>query len=208
MLEIKTANQTAIEYACKMFHYAKRVPVGRLTAYNIYEDNNWCGVVIYGSGANNSIASPFGLVQGEVMELVRVALNGKQKHTSQVVSATIKQIKKDLPIVKLLISYADNEQNHLGIIYQATNWYYISNADIEPKIFLDGKRMHRRSLYSKFKTSSIPRLKDILGNRLIIEKNNIANIKFKYIYPLDKKLIPMCKKMSKPYPKKEKQDNE
>ena len=35
--------------------------------------------------------------------------------------------KKQIPLCKLLISYADFWQGHYGIIYQATNWYFVEN---------------------------------------------------------------------------------
>jgi hypothetical protein len=35
-----------------------------------------------------------------------------------------------------------------------------------------------------------------------IQKEKIMN-KYRYVYPLDKSLIPLCKSLSKPYPKKE-----
>ena len=75
--------------------------------------------------SNNRIGSEYGLNQGQIIELVRVALNGKQVATSQVVAASIKRIKKDVPLCKLIVSYADIDQAHKGIIYQATNWYYV-----------------------------------------------------------------------------------
>lgn len=42
-------------------------------------------MVIYSVGANRNIGKAYGMFMGEVLELVRVALNGKQEHTSQVV---------------------------------------------------------------------------------------------------------------------------
>ena len=51
---------------------------------------------------------------GEVMELVRVALNGKQPCTSECVGAAIRQLHKDEPQVKLIVSYADMDQGHSG----------------------------------------------------------------------------------------------
>ena len=36
----------------------------------------------------------------------------------------LKQLKKDAPMVRLVVSYADCDQEHLGTIYQATNWIY------------------------------------------------------------------------------------
>ena len=47
-MRITRANNKAIEYACNHFHYAKAVPVNTL-GYNIYNQNDdWCGVILYG----------------------------------------------------------------------------------------------------------------------------------------------------------------
>jgi dTDP-4-dehydrorhamnose reductase len=63
-------------------------------------------------------------VIGEFAELIRMALNGKHESTSKVLASAIKLFKKDNPICKLIISYADTGQGHKGVIYQATNWIY------------------------------------------------------------------------------------
>ena len=127
MIELKRASAKAIRYACLHFHYARSVPANQYS-YNVFENGEWCGVIIYSSGANNHIASPFGLVQGEVLELVRVALNGKQSHTSECVAASLKQLHKDAPQIKIVVSYADMDEGHKGIIYQATNWIYLGGG--------------------------------------------------------------------------------
>lgn len=63
-MRLTIANRKAIEYACMHFHYAKAVPVNTL-GYNVYNDaDEWCGVILYGTGANNNIAASFGLPQG------------------------------------------------------------------------------------------------------------------------------------------------
>ena len=115
-MKLTIANNKAIRYACMTFHYAKSVPVNTL-GYNVYNDNNeWCGVILYGTGANNAIASPFGMHQGEVLELVRVALNGKQECTSKAVAMSLKQLRKDCPLCKLVVSYADCDQSRSNIV--------------------------------------------------------------------------------------------
>lgn len=130
MITLKRATPEAIRYACLKFHYAKVVPSAQY-AYNVYnEQGEWCGVIIYGIGANVHIATPFGMANGEVLELVRVALNGKQPCTSECVAASLKQIHKDAPQVKLVVSYADMDQEHIGTIYQATNWIYLGNMNV------------------------------------------------------------------------------
>lgn len=77
MITLKRATREAIKYACLQFHYAKAVPSSPY-AYNVYNKNGeWCGVVIFGPGASPNLGASVGLNQGEYLELVRVALNGK-----------------------------------------------------------------------------------------------------------------------------------
>lgn len=52
-MRLTKANSKAINYACKNFHYSKSVPAVQY-AYNVYNDKDeWCGVILYGGGANN-----------------------------------------------------------------------------------------------------------------------------------------------------------
>jgi hypothetical protein len=201
-MRLEKASRKAIEYACKVFHYAKTVPVN-VAGYSVFNDaKEWCGVILFGSGATNNLADPYGLKQGQVVELVRMALNGKQGSTGKALSIALKLIRKDLPLVKLIISYADSEQGHFGTIYQATNWIY-TNYSTDGVFLINGIKTHRRSLNSKYGTSSFEQLKKLGLNPIPVK----TKPKWKYIYPLDKSLIPMCKAMAKPYPKKDICDN-
>ena len=102
-MRISAATPKAVRYACLKYHYAKAVPVSKY-AFNIFNNKNeWCGVIIYGSGANNHIADPFKLYQGEVLELVRVALNGKQECTSQALAMTLREVHKNAPQIKIIV---------------------------------------------------------------------------------------------------------
>jgi hypothetical protein len=124
-MRLEKASYQASKYACLHFHYAHAVPQARL-GYSVFNsEGEWCGVILFSNGANQFIASSFNMVQGQVMELVRVALNGKQECTSQALAMALKLLKTDAPAVKLIVSYADRNQGHIGTIYQATNWYYL-----------------------------------------------------------------------------------
>lgn len=99
-MRLAKASTKAIRYACLKFHYAKAVPQIRL-GYSVFNDaNEWCGVVLFSNGANPRIAQEYNLVQGQVVELVRMALNGKQEFTSQVLAAALREIKKMLHKLK------------------------------------------------------------------------------------------------------------
>jgi hypothetical protein len=199
-MRLEIASHKAIKYACLNFHYSKSVPA-ICNGYSVFNDNNeWCGVVLFNRGAISS-AKQYGLKNGQVSELIRMALNGKQKHTSKVLSKSIKLFTKHNPNVKLLVSFADEEMNHKGIIYQATNWIFTGSYKTGD-VYKDkkGKKIHSRRItktgYVKGfegKVDKCFKLEDVI-------KTKGVN-KHKYIYPLDKKLIPLCKSLSKPYPK-------
>jgi hypothetical protein len=188
-MRLEKASYKAIKYACLNFHYAKAIPINTF-GYSVFNDNNeWCGVALFGTGASPQIGKQYNLSQGQVIEFVRMALNGKQYKTSKVLGKSIKLIKKDLPLVKLIVSYADQEQGHNGIIYQATNWYYLGEVKSPP--IIEGK--HNKSM-----GGSIGAARKILGREPNVY---LPKPKHKYLYPLDKSLIPLCKSLSKPYPK-------
>jgi hypothetical protein len=200
-MRLEKASFKAVQYACMNFHYAKRLPAQPMTAFSVFNNTDeWCGVVVFNIGIGN-IAKAFNLHNGSVCELVRVALNGKQEQTSKAVAIAVKQFKRVNPLCKLLVSYADSDQNHVGTIYQAMNWYLVSTHKTGDK-FIDpktGKEIHSRSHSPKgFNIQFGQRKKVHNTNDLIRVKTGVKN---KYIYPIDKSLIPLCKSLSKPYPK-------
>lgn len=199
-MKLIKASGKAIRFACTHFHYSKKVPQIRL-GYSVFNDaGEWCGVVLFSNGANPNISSEFGLVQGEVVELVRMALNGKQPFTSQVLSMALKQLRKDAPAVRVVVSYADRNENHIGTIYQATNWYYVGESSNEKGILLNGKITHRRSITKKYGHSGIDWLRNNIDPKAELLK---GLTKIKYVFPLNKLETKKLKEMSKPYPKKE-----
>ena len=203
-MKLEKASYKAIKYACLNFHYAKAVP-GTVFGYSVFNDKNeWCGVIVYGHGATPHIGSPYGLKQGEVIELVRVALNGKQEFTSKAVAMSLKLIKKDIPLCKLVVSYADLDQNHIGTIYQATNWYFVGIKMENKKdcsYIIDGKRVHGRTVACICKQRGLPRTIENIKN---IYKTDdveyyITKGKIKYLYPLCDETRQLCEKLKQDY---------
>lgn len=202
-MRLSIATPKAYNYACEKFHYAKATPVVKV-AFNVFNDENeWCGVIIYGSGANCNIATPYDKWQGQVLELVRVALNGKQKHgeTSKAVGLSLKMLKKMFPWIDLIVSYADLDQEHIGTLYQSTNWIYegIKNVNTVSAFIINGKKTHPKSCYSKGWKQSL------LWLRENVDKNAeefITKGKHKYLYPMTKEIKKRVEILRKEYPKK------
>lgn len=206
-MKLVKASYKAIKYACLNFHYAKSVP-GNCFGYSVFNDKDeWCGVIVYGHGSNNNIAKPFGLKTGEVLELVRVALNGKQEFTSKAIAISLKLVKKDIPLCKLVVSYADLDQNHIGTIYQATNWYFVGIKMENKKdgsYIINGKRVHGRSISAKLKkyglSATIENIKKFYKTDDV--EAYITKGKVKYLYPLCNDTRQLCEKLKQDYIKK------
>lgn len=207
-MRLSVASNKAIRYACMNFHYAKAVPVNTI-GYNVYNDaDEWCGVILYGTGANNNIGNEFNLSQGQILELVRVALNGKQGCTSKALAMSLKNLHKDCPLARLIVSYADLDQNHLGTIYQATNWLYVGvkmKNSKDSSWVVNGKRYHGRIISDW--VSSRGGLKGLTRKQFLqkyYDKNAYEYVtkgKRKYLMPMDKKMRKIVLPLAKPYPK-------
>lgn len=184
------------------FHYAKRLPSNPIVGFSVFEDNVWCGCICFNAGVEG-INKPYSLKMGQVAELVRVALNGKQSSTSKALSLSIRCFKKTNPLVVLLVSYADSDQHHIGTIYQATNWVYEQSKKTSNAFFCKktGRSIHSRQISKTGYNTQFGTKKKCYKTTDVIEVKK--GIKFKYIYPLDKSVTSMCKALSKPYPKKE-----
>lgn len=206
-MRISKATPEAARYACLYYHYAKAVPVCQYV-YNIWnDDDEWCGVIIYGGGATPHIADPYDKWQGQVVELERVALNGKQGHgkTSEAVAMSIKALAKEAPWIDLIVSYADMDQNHLGVLYQATNWFFtgLCNVNTIGAYIIKGKKTHPKSIYSKGWKQSLLWLRENVDRDA---QEFITKGKNKYLYPMNKQMRKRIEILSVPYPKKENQE--
>lgn len=201
-MRLALATPQAIRHACKYFHYSGTVPTVSY-GYNVYNSEGaWCGVVCFGVGACPNIGTEYGLMQGEVLELTRVALNGKQEATSQAVALALRELHAQNPLVRLVVSYADMDQGHTGTIYQATNWTYtgLRNAGGRAAFLVHGERLHPKTVYSRGWRQSIEWLRANIDPQaeLIRTKG-----KHKYLYPMDRKMRRQLRGVEQPYPRKE-----
>lgn len=208
-MRLTRATPNAIKYACIHYHYSQSVPAYPI-GYNVYNGNDeWCGVILYALGATPNIGSPYGIPYGGIMELVRVALNGKQEATSQAVAMSLKQLHKDVPQCRLIVSYADCDQDHLGTIYQATNWIYEGLSKGDTYFIINGKKTHRKSIFSRIVTidgkrvhcpSTLPMVQRFFDKNATTFR---STGKRKYLMPMDKAMRKKILPLAKPYPKKD-----
>lgn len=188
-LVVAPCSHEAAKYAVMKWHYSQAMPSGKLVKFGAWENGQFIGAVLFGRGATYDIGTPYGLKQTECIELVRVALSNHVSPVSQIVTKAIKALKAKQAGLKLIVSYADNEQGHVGGIYQAMNWLYVGVGKGDYLVLLNGKWVHRRNAHSALGTSKgLPR-KAYSGRH-------------KYLYPLNKAMRRQIEPLAKPYPKR------
>ena len=183
------------------WHYSRAMPAAKLVRVGVWEAGQFVGVVLFGSGANRHLASPFGLKPTQACELVRVALAPSRVHpTSKCVAIAIKLLRRQSPGLRLVVSYADRGQGHEGTIYRAGNWFYLGASE-QSYLKVLGQVTHPRSLYERYGRNgqSVPWLKKNVDPKAA--RVPMAP-KLKYVYPLDKKIRAALAEQALPYPKK------
>ena len=135
---------------------------------------------------------------------------------SYAISQSFKWIKENDKAIKLLLSYADAGQQHLGAIYQATNWIYqgiSSDIALMPNwgISLQEqpyKWIHSRTVFSKWGSGNLEHLKNEIGKegyQYFWRRMEPPKHRYVQLLPQDKKerkaLMKALKHPIKPYPK-------
>ena len=108
-------------------HYAKRMPSVIQYSYGLFEKSNLVGIITYGIPASPPLCKGIAGKKNKkiVLELSRLVLkNNKKNEASILVGRSLKL----LPKPKIIVSYADTKQNHIGYIYQATNFLFTGTS--------------------------------------------------------------------------------
>lgn len=192
----------AAKYAVERWHYSRSYTIFPCVCVGAWEDNSFVGAVIFARGANKHIGTPYGLDDTQCCELVRVALSSEHESpTSQIVSGAIKLLRGKELSLRLIVSYADKNQQHTGVIYQAMNWVYVGETpDSYLYRWIDGKLYHQREV-------SKTGVKPYFGKpRKVPKIDECEKVKqdgkHKYLYPLDKAMRRQIEPLAKPYPKR------
>jgi hypothetical protein len=134
-----------------------------------------------------------------VLELNRLWCDDASPKNSEsyLIAHSIKQLNRDKPDIKILVSFADTREGHLGYIYQATNWHFTGySVPGGGSILIEGKEYHPKSLNNKYGTSEVSKLKEILNINNIEYRprsKKMRYVKFIGNKRENKELIKLCK---------------
>jgi hypothetical protein len=167
-------------------HYAKRLCNIRYS-FGLYNTdlNILVGIVTFGN-----LASPAPCVgvcgpkyKNEVIELNRLCINDDEckNAASFLVGNALRMINGP----KIIISYADTSQNHVGYVYQATNWIYTGLSAKRTDPDHNAKNVHNRNSFIK----GLPQKERPRKHRYIYfigDKKQITERKNALKYPIEK----------------------
>lgn len=184
-MKVKEISRAFAREYIATFHYSKTFPDSTLYCYGGYLNDRLCGIVCYGMGCgkNQYTAIIPNIENGTYIELTRLwCVNDMPKNTeSKLISESLKLLPKK---IKIVLSFADESKGHCGIIYQATNWYYLGKNKGSTILENDkGIKKHGRLVgvyrqrHSEYKE---------LSNKEILEKIGLkkveGGIKHRYLY--------------------------
>jgi hypothetical protein len=201
-LKIDWATHQAAKYACVNWHYSKSVPVPPLVKVGVWERDKFIGVVIFSRGASSNLMAPYNLTQSEGCELTRIALTKHDAPVSRIVKLAIQFLKRNSPELRLIVSFADPQYGHHGGVYQAGNWIFAGNTANGKEYWHKGKRLHSRQVSEKgWNIQQGVKRKTVRPSECQV----ISTAgKHRYLMPLDAEMKSRILPLSKPYPKRAK----
>jgi hypothetical protein len=187
-----TFNHTVRKFL-KRWHYSDYVNIQAKHTFCLFREGNFgipemVGVCIYTRPAGPSAGqSYYPEAPDKVLELRRLCLIDATPKNAEsfFVSRTIKWLKGNTDW-EFILSYADMEQGHTGVIYRASNFEYLGVTGVGKTLEVDGKKFHIRTL------SMLDRPYGVEINRRYKEKDPNVKVletlpKNIYIYKLKKK---------------------
>jgi len=169
----------------------------------VWENEKFIGVVLFSRGASPGLLKPYNLTQADGCELTRIALTSHRSMVSRIVKLAIQFLNRNSPKLRLIVSFADPDEGHYGGIYQAGNWLY-SGATPRSVEYIgpDGNRLHGRMVKKQgWTTVQGKRHKTLTPDECTpIHKSG----KHRYLMPLDAEMRERILPLSKPYPKRTK----
>jgi hypothetical protein len=158
------------------------------------------GVVIYGTPSSSPLrAGICGIEEKDnVIELTRLWIkDGTPKNTeSYLIGNTLGKVDKEI-----IVSYAEIQQGHMGIVYQATNWIYTGLSAKRTNWTIEGIDKHCQTLADQYTSFEIrEKYKDRF--KLVDRPRKHRYVYFNCSSKRKKQLLCKLKYTIEPYPKK------
>ena len=142
-MKVVSLSKSQCEEWVKTKHYSRRASIF-WAGFGLEINGLIEGVCVYGQPSPAIQKHAFKDRDFQLFELARLVVQTSQKNAASfLVGNSLQMLKTPCAVV----SYADTEHGHSGIIYQATNWAYTGATKSHDKAYIvDGKRVHPMTL--------------------------------------------------------------
>ena len=194
----KIDNAIAQDVVVKNHYLHRKAPCSN--AFGLFDElQSLRGVVLYGTPSSAPLRS--GIAGKEnannVIELTRLWIddNSPKNSESYLIGNSLKHCGKEI-----VVSFADTQQNHLGVVYQATNWLYTGLSAKRTDWVVEGIDKHGHTWADKYTASE---MRELFGDRFTLVPRSR---KHRYIYlnakgRRKKELMALLRYKQEPYPK-------
>lgn len=185
---VELCERKEIKTFIEKWHYSKSINGLKSNyCFKLLDDKIIIGAMIYGKIGMANVWKKYVKDESHLIELRRLCCVDKTpKNTeSYFIGFTLRWLKKNTNIKKV-ISYADSNYNHTGIIYRAANFIYLGMTSGGRVIIYNNKQYHDKTIRTKYNNKLKPfasRIKTALENNLAHYKKTKG--KHIYIYKLN-----------------------
>ena len=199
--------QTAMRIVVDKHYLHRRCPCSMAFGLFTKDAGNWMeeinqepvGVIVYGTPSSSSLRSGIAGVGNayNVIELTRLWVSDSVPRNGEsfLIGNTLKKCGKEI-----VVSYAEIQQGHVGIVYQATNWIYTGLSAKRTNWTIEGIDKHCQTIADKYTAKEI---REKYGNSFsLVDRPR----KHRYVYinasgHRRKELLRQLKYKIEPYPK-------
>lgn len=192
-------NKLAQEVVVRYHYLHRKAPCS--FAFGLFLGTTLYGVIMYGTPSSaplrSGIAGPEN--KNNVIELTRLWVHDSAPKNGEsfLIGRTLGLVDKEI-----VVSFAEIQQGHLGVVYQATNWLYTGLSAKRTNWTVQGVDKHCQTIADKFTSEQ---LKEKYGDKFTLQPRPR---KHRYIYLNAKgkrkeELLKSLKYALLPYPKKD-----
>ena len=175
-------NKTADDKLCQV-HYSKKTTKNRFKSFSV---NGNKGFLQLGYGIRPRMKHTISkdITKDNYCEFDRMWLDDSlpKFSESKVIGLLLRYIKQAYPKIKFVITYADGSAGNIGIIYQATNAFYVGKIKVDFYVLASGERVHPVSMWHRHKTRAWKAMQELYPGI----KHITDNYQYRYLYILNK----------------------
>lgn len=178
---VRLVDRSFVKDFIEKWHYSGSIN-GVMASYcfGLFQHEELKGAMLYGKLGMANTWKKYGQKESDVIELRRLCLvdDTPKNAESFFIGKTLRWLKQNTDI-KTIVSYADQNHGHQGIIYQATNFTRVGLTAKGKVIDWNGKIYHDKAIRTKYKGELKPfakRLVEALEKREAFYKDQIPKV--------------------------------